>query len=48
MARETSDCRCAIWHEQTHVTHGGKIPKRSSCGNDTFDKRYHKPGNKSS
>ena len=47
-ARETGDFRCEKCHEQTHVTKGDKIPKCSNCGNDTFDTRYHEPGNRSS
>ncbi len=47
-AQETGDFRCAKCHEQTHVTKGKTIPKCKKCGNDTFDTRYHEPGNKSS
>jgi ribosomal protein L37AE/L43A len=46
-ARETGDFRCEKCHQQTHVTKGDKIPKCPNCGNDTFDTRYHEPGNKS-
>jgi ribosomal protein L37AE/L43A len=47
-AEETGDFRCARCREQTHVTKGHKIPKCRNCGNDTFDTRYHEPGNKGS
>jgi hypothetical protein len=47
-ARETGDFRCAKCHHQVHVTKGKKIPKCPNCGYDTFDTRYHEPGNKSS
>ena len=47
-ARETGDFRCERCHEQVHVTQGDTIPKCPNCGNDTFDTRYHEPGNKSS
>ena len=47
-ARETGDFRCANCHEQVHVTKGKKIPKCPNCGSDTFDTRYHEPGDKSS
>jgi Zn finger protein HypA/HybF involved in hydrogenase expression len=47
-ARETGDFRCEKCHHQVHVTEGDRIPDCPNCGNDTFDTRYHEPGNKSS
>ena len=46
-ARETGDFRCEHCHQQTHVSKGQTIPKCPHCCNDTFDTRYHEPGNKS-
>lgn len=46
-ARETGDFPCSNCHEQVHVSKGDKIPKCPNCGNDSFDTRYHEPGNKS-
>lgn len=47
-ARETGDFRCDRCHHQVHVDAGHRIPECPNCGNDTFDARYHEPGNKSS
>ena len=47
-AQETGDFRCAKCHKRVHVTKGKKIPKCPECGGDTYDARYHEPGNKSS
>lgn len=44
-AWETGDFRCEKCHEQVCVTQGEAIP---NCGNDTFDARYHVPGDKQS
>jgi Zn finger protein HypA/HybF involved in hydrogenase expression len=46
-AQETGDFRCERCHQQTHVAKGDTIPKCPHCGNDTFDTRYHEPGNQS-
>ena len=47
-AQESGDFRCKKCHEQVHVTQGDALPKCPNCGNNTFDKRYQEPGNKSS
>lgn len=47
-AEATGDFRCERCHQQTHVTAGHKIPKCPNCGNDSYDARYHEPGNKGS
>lgn len=44
-AQETGDFRCEKCHQKVHVTKGDKIPTCPNCGNDTFDTRYHEPGN---
>ncbi|MFD2646493.1 hypothetical protein ACFSX5_01650 [Devosia albogilva] len=46
-AEGTGDFRCERCHHQVHVSAGKPIPKCPNCGNDSFDTRYHEPGNKS-
>ncbi len=47
-AEGTGDFRCERCHHQVHVSAGKPIPKCPNCGNDSFDTRYHEPGNRSS